>query len=429
MKVGARASVTNVLVLYIFGISLALYPPLASFAAPFIAISFATILFIVSYRVFYSNYPIKRSTLFPITGLLFVVYVIWIFVATLFGNNMTYALQDSQGFLVYLAAPPLYVFIKSNHLQQHFAKFLLNLCIFLSVISVGIIVWYYLSFGEVESESLFVMNAVLKSYNLTWQIEHNNGFLGLYTFTGHLLLIGCGLSFYAYVLTRRAIHLGLILLFAFGMFADGHRALMISFLILVVMMAPLIKKLIGLERALTLLFALTVVALVASVLSFDWLVERFSFTEDDPSTLERFLQVPALLEKITERPLMGSGFGSFARMLRSQERPFSYEMDFLATWMKLGLVGCALYFGAYLYMLNRARVAGGVTGYILFSVGLSFFFYMGTNGNSAMSTDSAVFHMFLFVLIALALDDAAVLERRAPLHKPHGEAHLLPNTQ
>jgi hypothetical protein len=71
--------------------------------------------------------------------------------------------------------------------------------------------------------------------------------------------------------------------------------------------------------------------------------------------------------------------------------------------MKLGIVGSVLYFGAYLCMLNRSRRGGGALGYILFCVGLAFLFYMGTNGNSAMSTDSAVFHMFIFLLIALLI--------------------------
>lgn len=404
MTLPAKPHAANVWLLCVFCTSLALYPPLSQFAAPVIALSFAAMLSVALFGVFFLALPVRGgAALYGTVGLLFVVFAVWLFVAILFGNDMTYMMLDSQGFVIYLLAPVLFAFIRTNRLEAAFTTFLLNLSIFLAVISAGIIIWYYWSFGAVESESLLLMNAVLKSYNLNWQIEHNGGFLGLYTYTGHLLLIGVGLAFYRYVQSGKAINLGLILLFAFGMFADGHRALVVAFVLLLAMFMPLIKKIVGLKRMLVFVGVLAALMLVVALAGSEWLLERFSFTADDPSTLERFLQVPALLDKIGERPLFGSGFGSFARVIRSDERPFSYEVDFLATWMKLGLVGSLMYFGAYLYMLNRARVAGGTLGYILFSVGVAFFFYMGTNGNSAMSTDSSVFHLFLFVLIALAI--------------------------
>jgi hypothetical protein len=155
---------------------------------------------------------------------------------------------------------------------------------------------------------------------------------------------------------------------------------------------------------------LTILAFVAAstlllmlVINFEWVKERYNFTLSDDSTHERFIQIPSLLDKIMESPVWGSGFGAYTSVIRNQERPFLYEVDFLATVMKLGLVGSLLYYGSYLYLLDKARRSGRVFGYILFCVGLSFLFYMGTNGGLAMSPDSSIFHMFLFILISLSL--------------------------
>jgi len=170
-----------------------------------------------------------------------------------------------------------------------------------------------------------------------------------------------------------------------------------------VILAPrLLRRLTPFGRV-TIVVALTVGALLAALLSWDWVQTRFDFTGDDPSTAERQAQIPALIDKIEEHPVLGSGFGSSAAYIRSLERPFSYEVDFLATIMKLGLVGGMIYFGTYLVVLIHGWLAGGRAGLYLLSAGAPFFIYMGTNGNQAMSTDSAVFHIFIFLLIAFAV--------------------------
>jgi hypothetical protein len=238
---------------------------------------------------------------------------------------------------------------------------------------------------------------------LNWVIDNNAGFLGLYTFTAHFLLLGIGLSFYYYYISKQSSYIYLILLFIFGLFADGHRALVVSLFLLILLLFPLIRKSFPIKRLFVYSIIVVITLISVLIINFDWFHERYSFTGTDPSTFERIAQIPALFDKIIERPILGSGFGSFASVIRNEERPFYYEVDYLATIMKLGLLGSILYFGVYLYMLNVARRFGGVFGYMLFCVGLSYLFYMGTNGGTAMSPDSAIFHMFLFTLISLSI--------------------------
>lgn len=399
----ARHGWAKVALLYVFGTSLALYPPLAQFALPIVGVSFLLILASVCHTLAFKDHPIRATILYRVVAVLFVVHMAWLFVAILYGNEPLYMWQDSMGFLIYLVIPVLYLFLVCNGMQERFFVFVLNLCTFLAGVSSTIMVWYYVSFGAVESESLALVNAFIQSQNLNWQIDNNAGLLGLYTYTGHLLLLGIGLAYYRYFVSGEAKYLCLVLLYCLGIVADGHRALVVAVLLLGLMLWPLLRKTVR-TRTVVLVALLTLLPLALwLVVDGQWVFDRFNFTADDPSTQERFVQVPALVERIVARPLFGNGFGSFATVIRSQERPFSYEVDFLATVMKLGIVGSALYFGAYVFMLNRARRGGAALGYILFCVGLSFLFYMGTNGNSAMSTDSSVFHMFIFLLIGLLL--------------------------
>jgi len=308
------------------------------------------------------------------------------------------------GFVLYFGfVPVLFLYIAFNGLQAAFARFIIGCCCLISIISVVAVIGYYFAFGEIDGDALLATNAFLMSLGLSWQIDNNFGLLGMYTNTAHLLLLGIALMLYRYDASLRKRELALVALFLAGILLDGHRALVIAALMQFVILAPrLLRRLTPFGRV-TIVVALTVGALLAALLSWDWVQTRFDFTGDDPSTAERQAQIPALIDKIEEHPVLGSGFGSSAAYIRSLERPFSYEVDFLATIMKLGLVGGMIYFGTYLVVLIHGWLAGGRAGLYLLSAGAPFFIYMGTNGNQAMSTDSAVFHIFIFLLIAFAV--------------------------
>lgn len=394
----------SVALLYLFGAALILYPPLAQFAQPVIFFSFGAIACLVSAGFAFRGHSLRMTPLYIAVGIMTVVYAAWMFVAILYANEMIYSVQDSLGFVFYLLTPVVYLFVKNRNLSAQLCRLILHLCIFIAVITVGLVTWYYVSFGEVESDSLLAINFLLKSYGLNWVVDHNNGLLGVYTYTAHFFLLGTGLAVYYYGETRKSYYLGVIALFVLGIIADGHRALIVALGLLVLGLLPVLSRIFSLKKTLAGLGMVTAMLAILVISNIDWVIGRFTFSDEDPSSLERYLQVPALLDKIMHAPLFGSGFGSVASVIRSPERPFLYEVDFLATMMKLGIIGSLIYFGAYLYMLFIARRLGGAMGSVLLAVGLSFLFYMGTNGGLAMSPDSAIFHMFLFVLIALAID-------------------------
>jgi hypothetical protein len=363
-----------------------------------------------------------RTPLMGVWCALALVYALGYCVATVNGNPTRYINQDSFGFLLYLGAlPVLYLYIRFFGLEAAMHRFVEGCCNVIAAASIVLVATYYLAFGAVDTDSLFLTNSFLRSLGLTWQVDHNDGILGLYTYTAHILMLGIAQAICRYAATGRRQELVRAVLYTVAVILDGHRALVFSLAIQCLFMAPRLFASLTSKQRMSLLLGTTVVVTLVGLASADWIGKRFDFSEEDVSTAERHLQTPALLDKIAESPVIGSGFGSQAAYIRSDVRPFSYEVDILATVMKLGLLGSATYFGAYLYGILLGLGRRNALGPYLFAAGIGFFFYMASNGNQAMSTDSATFHIFLFLLIAFPLEAVRVpppRPRATPLPPP-----------
>ncbi len=399
------------LLLYVLCGSLALYPLLEKFIAPVLGVAFAVAASSVALQLIRRDFRLPRTYLAWVWGIYAVLYVVWSCIGLLHDNNPAYVRGDSQGFLLYIGAMPvLFLFIAYGRLEAAFAQFLVDCSKLIAFISIAAVGGYFIVFGPLDADSLLLLNAFLGSIGLSWQLDNNSGLLGVYTYTGHLLLLGIAIVLYRYSVQHRRAHVFLLGLFLVGIVLDGHRALVVSAILQVAIVGIRLFREANPRKKLVLGIVLVVIPAIAIVMSMDWIVTRFDFSTADPSTAERWAQIPALLDKIEQSPVLGSGFGTVAAYIRSLERPYSYEVDFLATAMKLGLVGCLLYFGTYVAALAHGALACGRAGLYLLSAGLPFLFYMGTNGGQAMSTDSAVFHIFLFLLI-----DAVQRRRAAPV--------------
>lgn len=413
------ASRLRVLLLYVLCGSVALYPLLEKFVAPVIAVAYAIAGGSVALRLLWNGLRVPRTYLNWVWGIYAIVYAVWYGVAELNGNNPAYIRQDSFGFLLYFGALPiLFLYVRFHGLEAAFARLIVDCSTFIAGISVAAVGGYFFAFGPVEADTLLVLNTYLAGLGLAWHIDSNGGVLGVYTYTAHLLLLGVAVELYRYTVQPRAKHLALVALYLTGILLDGHRALVVAGLLQLLIVSPRLLRSVSVARKALLIAVIIIVPAVAAILNLDWLQERFNFTTDDPSTAERYAQIPALLDKIAQNPVLGSGFGSFATYIRSIERPFSYEVDVLATVMKLGAIGSLLYFGTYMLALLHATLATGRAGVFLLSAGLPFLFYMGTNGNQAMSTDSAVFHIFLFLLIEFTIVRAGSGLRRRDILLP-----------
>jgi len=62
---------------------------------------------------------------------------------------------------------------------------------------------------------------------------------------------------------------------------------------------------------------------------------REAFSAED----ERTIQKPYLIDAFMESPIIGSGFGAHAGYLRSERRPWTYELTYHQLLLNLGIVG------------------------------------------------------------------------------------------
>lgn len=399
-----RASRFHVTIMYALCGALALYPLLERFIAPVLVVSFLLTAASVGARLFTNGFRVPASFIGVVWLIYGLVYALWFFIGLNRGNPQAYVTQDSFGFLLYVGVMPvLYCHIVFHRLQGDFFRFIERCSAAIGLLSVSVVAGFLLVFGEIDFDSMMMTNLFLRSLGFSWTIDHNSGVLGLYSNIAHLALLGNAIVLHRYSQHHRKKDVMLLLLFLAAIVLDGRRALVITAILQLLIASPrLMSYLKPLHRLRLMVAAIGICTLLVAG-NLDWIAKRFEFSDEDVSTAERYAQTPALLDKIAENPVWGGGFGTVASYIRSQERPYSYEVDFLATIMKLGAIGSLLYFGTYFYGVAQASRARDGLGVFFVSAGLPFFFYMGTNGNQAMSTDSAVFHIFLFLLIAFSL--------------------------
>jgi hypothetical protein len=398
------ASRFHVVVMYGLCGALALYPLLERFIAPVLVVSFMLTAVSVGARLFTNGFRVPFSFIGIVWLVYGLVYALWFFIGLTRGNPQPYVTQDSFGFLLYVGVMPiLYCHIVFHRLQDNFFRFIERCSAAIGLLSVAVVAGFLLVFGEIDFDSMMMTNLFLRSLGFSWTIDHNSGVLGLYSNIAHLALLGNAIVLHRYSQHHRKKDILLLLLFLAAIVLDGRRALVITAILQLLIASPRLMSYLKPLHRLRLLVAAAGICTLLVVGNLDWIAKRFEFSDEDVSTAERYAQTPALLDKIAENPVFGGGFGTVASYIRSQERPYSYEVDLLATIMKLGAIGSLLYFGTYFYGVAQASRARGGIGVFLISAGLPFFFYMGTNGNQAMSTDSAVFHIFLFLMIAFSL--------------------------
>lgn len=120
---------------------------------------------------------------------------------------------------------------------------------------------------------------------------------------------------------------------------------------LTVVIAALWLLLYAIRRAKTLLYATAFTSVVLAVgLAFvdlsrplDALVARFSSPGVEASDAARAIQIEALLAEIARGPLLGMGLGAYAPdVIQRASEPYSYEVQWLAVLLQLGVVGTSL---------------------------------------------------------------------------------------
>jgi hypothetical protein len=331
-----------------------------------------------------------------LTGFIFIF--IFGFIGSVINDvNLIFAIKDSIGFLVYLMFPILYLYIDKYDLFTFYRNLVVRIIIILAFLHIILYVAYYLIFTDLTLVSLTTFNEVLYNYGLDWQLSASGGILRINSNAGHYFLLGMALLCIDFLKNKGLDNVLFIIIVLASILADGHRILVISAgVILLAAYGLMFLQLNKFRLYFILIFSISLITIFN--IDFSLLSERFEFNSS--STSIRLEQIPALLNEIDQKPLFGNGFGSNAVLIRSEERPFMYEVEFFAVMMKIGIVGfviySALYFSIYKFAINYLYKLDGI---VFVSLGIAYYLFMFSNGGMAMSPISAIFHIISFLMI------------------------------
>ncbi|MHB8058196.1 MAG: O-antigen ligase family protein [Desulfuromonadaceae bacterium] len=378
--------------------------------------SFIALLTVVYYLLYKKAYKDSFNT---VSIVFFLIYLFWFCLSVYYNNTLIYIFQDSVGFLFYLAYP-LLAFILIRFGSETFYNSLISyIGLAVSALHVFMYGLFYsvMGTGYLTYDNLILFNSMLLNSGFTGRLGASGGLLRIDLGLGQLLLIPFAISVTNIIKAKKISacksQLSFVLIIILGAILDGHRSLLITMVFALVLQLifsikfrqlnfrKFIKFVFTMVLAITLLISIFSITGIYDLSMFYGRISTiFVFDQGDISNEARFGQIPALLKKIAERPLIGSGFGSYAEVLRNDERPFMYEVDYLAIVMKLGIIGTVLYIGAYVAVLmkgykllrhNFDRAAPYV------SAGAAYLFYMGTNGGFAMSLFSTLLHVMIML--------------------------------
>ena len=343
------------------------------------------------------------------------IYVFWILYSILIDQaDFILIHKDSLGFIFYPAYFPLVALLVIGKISQRdWEAFLIAFGVIISVFQILAYIAFYQLFDVLTFETISAANEYLGIIGAAAKYGASAGILRIDSGLAFLLLIPIFIVL-RNVLQGKFVFLNSIALvfFNIGIFLDGHRALTLAvisgsllFIIWFFIKNKEKSKILTSLAGVTLVFV--VVLTVAATIYGDDLSLGFDRFTDLSSQSEiggaRMDQIYPLINKISESPIIGSGFGAHASLIRNDERPYMYEMDYLAIFMKLGILGGLLYFGTYFYIMYLSIGSShiGRQSILYFFSSFSFFLFAGTNGGMGMSLVSTLFHLYLIVGLSI----------------------------
>ncbi|MEZ9590421.1 O-antigen ligase family protein [Vibrio breoganii] len=338
----------------------------------------------------------------PSKLIVFVFSVTFIFIFSLFvsvanNNVLSYIIYDSAGFPIYFVLMPTLLFVlNSSKRMGIFLDYYVKFSFIFSLVSLLIFIVFFLVFKELNLDTITHANNTLKQY-INLKLGATAGILRVNTNAIQMVLPAIFL-----VLIKNSKcwkDYVVIATMVIAIFADGHRAVIISLAIIILAYLLLYKRH-------AVMFSLLLILLTVVAVKYDSIVSRFNF--DTESSSLRLDQIPPLISEIDNSPLLGSGFGSSASLIRNELRPFMYEVDVLAIAMKLG-VPLALFFGLSWFLLLPKGIHSNLASHNLMIVTmLACAFYMTTNGGYFMSPITSVLQMMLYLVFASFLNSTKI---------------------
>lgn len=312
---------------------------------PFLGFSLAAIFF----GILKGKYKKNNILFFPYYAAFGFLTIIWAFVGILRGNSGQAIIESVNIYFVYMW---IYCILIIHISSIKYQKYIDNIFCF-SAIGISFFCFYTLLdsiyglawFGSVITTEMLLVIGINDGYT-----QMNNINVGMFSFIipyilsrviigvqekRHILIISLVISVVALILASRRIVLVLFFI-----------APILSYLLKIVISGR--DKVIR-ERVFKfyILISFVVISCILFYYYYDpVLFEGFSdrmisvFIQDDLS--ERQLQNYALIKGFYKYPIFGSGFGGLTDVIRSDERPWTFELTYSRILFNSGLVGVAL---------------------------------------------------------------------------------------
>ncbi len=395
---------------YLFFILFSLLPLSFAFFVPIVFLVYGVCLafFLVA---LIKGWRWKQAVAWPSALLYTAIYISFGLYSLLLSNaEPELIFKDSVGFIFYPVYFPLVALMVVGRINRFdWERFLTILGVLVAIFHVAAYFAFYQLFGELTNVTIIGVNDILQSAGTASTYGASGGVLRVDSKLGILMVIPILIIIRNMVQNKAKLHdvIAIMILFV-GVILEGHRAIIVALMFSSILYAIWIilrtkgyaKRLNSLVRMTLLLCVCLIAAAALYGDDLSLVLERYAEVGSSAGVDEgRASQFPALIDKILESPILGSGFGSHASVLRSIERPFMYELDYLAVFMKLGILGGVSYFAAYGYLmfLSARKSHAGTSKMVYFFSGLTFFLFAATNGGMAMSPSSALSHLYLMI--------------------------------
>jgi len=277
------------------------------------------------------------------------------------GNRLSYIIGDAQGFLFLTLATPFAYFARREKIKVEF---------FLSVFVVCTVIYSCL-------KALIYLGVYFNYVSLSavtdLLVERGNQIASVRTSTGELRFATVGdlfpmLAFpllAAVALTvktwrSRVVLLAAITVVLLALTGSNSRGLWLgSFVgVIVLLVTTTTNQKLKIMAGIGVGF-LGAVMLLPSTMGL--LERRIELSVDltEEGNLTRMDQAPKLIRAGLEHPIIGNGFGkTLPDLIRSLDYPYAYELQTLAFFMKMGIIGCAAWV-IFLAWICRTLIAMG----------------------------------------------------------------------
>lgn len=367
--------------------------------------------------VFRGNYKIYTWEFFPYYFSFGLMTVIWCIIGLINGNPTIAIIESFRVYFVYMwIYCVITIYISNRNYHQHVDKLI---CV--AAVGIGIIALYALAdhvyelgwLDQALADDMYLQVGVHDGY-----VQMNNVNIGMLTFIipyllGRVILEQSG--------SRRLLIFGLVVAVISALLASRRIVLLLFVL------APLITYVTSVfagqrdKKTGRQVLAFYLILIIIAVLSY-WgaalwspeLGEGFSgrvfdIFKKDPES-ERQLQHQGLIDGFLNQYLLGSGFGGTIDVIRSDERPWTFELTYSRLLFNSGLLGFVLlcvFFVFYIFIgIKKIRSSRHKKLYIPLMVGF-FSVLIASASNPYLSSFDFLFVLSIIPLILNTREAAA----------------------